>query len=106
MATIHNLCTRVSTDRALSSSRSLSEVRLIESGVVRRRVCNVQKQRFAIRSIRIAQESHEQRMSSASQNGYVTSVSCFLFFLISNENSYPLLRLLFSISDYCALLLC
>ncbi|KAJ4728742.1 Pyruvate kinase [Melia azedarach] len=70
MAAINNICTRMSsTDRLLSSSRNFSDVSLFDSKLRGR--CSVQKQRFAVRSIRIAEDNQAQKFS-ASQNGAST----------------------------------
>ncbi|KAJ0113753.1 hypothetical protein Patl1_03445 [Pistacia atlantica] len=69
MATVHNICTRMSTDRMLSSSRTLSDVSLFDSRMRRR--CSLQKQSFSVRSMRITQDNQQQNLS-ASHNGHLT----------------------------------
>ncbi|KAL5791461.1 hypothetical protein ACOSP7_000055 [Xanthoceras sorbifolium] len=86
MATISNICSRMSTERALSSSRNLSDFSDFDSKL--RRSCSVQRQNFAVRSSKIAQANHDHGLSS-SPNGPLTSENLKSPFELLNSDRTP-----------------
>ncbi|XP_044485871.1 pyruvate kinase isozyme G, chloroplastic [Mangifera indica] len=84
MATIHNICTRISTYRMLSSSRAVSDVSLFDSKSRRR--CSLQKQSSSVRSMKITEDNQQQNLS-ASHNGHLTPEKLTSHFELPNAES-------------------